>query len=116
MGMLWRGKAAKGKGRRMAMIIVTGTFRIPTDRLAAALPAMAAMVAASRAEPGCRHYAYGQDVLEPGCIHVVEHWDDEAALAAHFATPHLAAWRAQFAALGITDRQLVKVAGTPVPS
>ena len=67
------------------MIMVTGTFRLPADRLARALPAMSAMMAASRAEPGCIAYAYAQDLLDPALIHVVERWRDRAALAAHFA-------------------------------
>ncbi|QSB44701.1 antibiotic biosynthesis monooxygenase [Tsuneonella flava] len=88
------------------MILIVGTVRIPADGLEVALPAMATMVAASRAEAGCIHYAYAQDVLDPTVIHVSEAWRDRAALAAHFATPHLAAWRTQFAELGITDRDL----------
>ncbi len=54
------------------MIMLTGTFRLPADGLARALPAMSAMVAASRAEPGCIAYAYAQDLLDPTLIHVVE--------------------------------------------
>ncbi|MEY4849071.1 MAG: hypothetical protein RLZZ331_75 [Pseudomonadota bacterium] len=93
------------------MIMVTGTFRLPADRLARALPAMSAMMAASRAEPGCIAYAYAQDLLDPALIHVVERWRDRAALAAHFAMPHLAQWRSQFAVLGITERNLELVEG-----
>lgn len=88
------------------MILIVGTVRIPADGLEVALLAMAAMVAASRAEDGCIRYSYAQDVLDPTVIHVSEAWRDRAVLAAHFATPHLAAWRAQFAELGITDRDL----------
>lgn len=88
------------------MILIVGTVRIRADGLEAALPAMAAMVAASRAEDGCIRYAYARDVLDPTVIHVSEAWRDRAALEAHFATPHLAEWRNQFARLGITDRDL----------
>ncbi|WP_156256043.1 putative quinol monooxygenase [Sandarakinorhabdus oryzae] len=98
------------------MILVTGTIRLPADGVTRALPAMAAMVAASRAEPGCLAYAYAQDLFDPTLIHVVERWRDRAALAAHFATPHLQAWRAQFAALGITERKLDVVEGEPEPT
>ena len=67
---------------------------------------MAAMLAASRAEDGCLAYNYAQDVLDPCVIHISERWRDRAALDAHFATPHMAAWRAQFGAIGISDRDL----------
>ena len=98
------------------MILVTGTFRLPADGLARALPAMYAMMAASRAEPGCIAYAYAPDLLDPTLIHVVERWRDRAALAAHFAMPHLAHWRAQFELLGITERNLDLVEGDPEPT
>ncbi|MBO9624273.1 MAG: antibiotic biosynthesis monooxygenase [Sphingomonas sp.] len=88
------------------MLVITGTFRVPADRLADARPAMAAMIAASRAEPGCLHYSYGEDVLEPGLIHVVEHWTTREALAAHAASVHIQAWRAAWPALGIGERDL----------
>ena len=61
------------------MLIVTGTFRIPTHNIDAGRPHMAAMIAASRAEAGCVH---GADLLDPGLIHVTEHWIDRAALEA----------------------------------
>ncbi|WP_017668998.1 putative quinol monooxygenase [Sandarakinorhabdus sp. AAP62] len=98
------------------MILVTGTIRLPADSLSRALPAMAAMVAASRAEPGCLAYSYAQDLFDAGLIHVVERWRDRAALAAHFATPHLAVWRAQFADLGIRERNLVLLEGETEPT
>jgi quinol monooxygenase YgiN len=97
------------------MILVTGTIRLPADGLARALPAMAAMVTASRAEPGCLAYAYAQDLFDPGLIHVAERWTDRATLAAHFETPHLKAWRAQFAELEISDRNLVLIEGEAQP-
>jgi quinol monooxygenase YgiN len=98
------------------MIVVTGTIRLPDDGMARALPVMAAMVTASRAEPGCLSYAYAQDLFDPTLIHVVERWHDRAALTAHFATPHLALWRAQFADLGITERNLQLVEGEAEPT
>lgn len=97
--------------------MIAGTIRLPADRLAAARPAMRAMVEASRAEPGCLGYSYAEDVLEPGLIHVAERWLDRAALERHFAMPHLAAWRACWAEAGISDRQLTLFAltvGEPV--
>jgi quinol monooxygenase YgiN len=89
------------------MLVITGTFRIPPDALEAARPAMAAMIAASRAEPGCLHYSYGEDVLQPGLIHVAEHWTTREALAAHGESPHIREWRAAWPALGIGERDLV---------
>jgi len=88
------------------VLVITGTFRIPPHNLAAARPHMAAMIAASRAEAGCLHYSYGEDVLEPGLIHVIEHWTDRATLAAHGQADHIKAWRAAWPSLGIGARDL----------
>jgi len=89
------------------MLIMTGTYRVPPRNLAAARPHMAAMIAASRAERGCLHYSYGEDVLEAGLIHVSERWTDRESLAAHGRAAHMAAWRAAWPALGIGERDLV---------
>jgi quinol monooxygenase YgiN len=88
------------------MLLIVGTVRFPADRMAEARPAMARMIAASRAEPGCIAYAYAEDVLEPGLIHIAEAWRDEESLAAHFKADHLASWRASCAMLGAHGRDL----------
>jgi quinol monooxygenase YgiN len=87
-------------------VIVAGTVRVPPENIAAFRPKMAAMIEASRAEDGCEAYAYAEDVLEPGLMHVFELWRDEAALQAHFKTAHIAAWRAAWPAFGVSDRRL----------
>jgi quinol monooxygenase YgiN len=86
--------------------VIEGTVRLPAESIDAARPAMEAMIRASRAEAGCLDYAYSLDLIEPGLVRVTERWESREALAAHFTTSHMAAWRAQFADLGITDRSL----------
>lgn len=88
------------------MLLITGTIRLPPTRLPDARPVMRAMIEASRAEPGCLDYSYAEDVLEPGLIRVNERWASRAALEAHFLSPHIAVWRASWAALDIGDRDL----------
>ena len=88
------------------MILVLGTVRMPPENIDKARPVMEAMVMASRAEDGCIDYGYAADVLEPGLMRVTEMWRDRQALQAHFKMPHLAAWRAEWPALGIGERRL----------
>ncbi|MDQ0395370.1 putative quinol monooxygenase [Labrys monachus] len=88
------------------MLLIVGTVRLPPANLEKARPAMRAMVSASRAEDGCVEYAYAEDVLDRGLIHVKEIWRDQAALDRHFASDHIAVWRASWPALGIGDRDL----------
>ncbi len=90
-------------------VIVAGTVRVAAAELARAAPRMAEMIAASRAEEGCLEYAYAQDVGDPGVIRVFEIWGDEVALRAHFASAHMARWRAALADLGVkiaSDRRI----------
>ena len=88
------------------MVVITGTLRIPVGSLSRVRPIMQVIIEASRAEDGCIHYSYAEDVLEPGLIWVSESWRDAAALAVHGQSPHIAEWRASWAALGIHDRNL----------
>lgn len=92
------------------MIVVVGTFRLPLENRAAALEAMARVTTITRAEPGCLAYAYAEDVLEPGLYRVSEAWTDRAALAAHFAAPHMDEWRRVRDAFGLSDRQMTAYA------
>ena len=89
------------------MLVIIGTIRLPAERLDEARPAMQRMISGSRTEPGCIDYSYAQDVLDAGLIHVTEVWSDRAALDAHFRSPHIADWRASWAALGIGERNLM---------
>ena len=87
------------------MLIVLAKAKVGEGAMEPARAAIADMVAASNAEQGCIAYAFTQDVLDPSVLHIVEKWQDEAALAAHFATPHMAAFGAAIAGL---DFQVVE--------
>lgn len=67
---------------------------------------MKRMAEASRAEDGCVEYAYAEDIFDPGLIHVKEMWIDQASLDRHFASAHIAEWRAAWPSLGIGNRDL----------
>jgi quinol monooxygenase YgiN len=88
------------------MIVLTGTIRVPADKLDAARPLMKAVIEATRQEDGCLFYSFGEDVLTPGLIVIAEAWRDEACLSAHLSSPHFHAWREAGGALGVSDRQL----------
>jgi quinol monooxygenase YgiN len=87
-------------------LIVAGTIRVPPGQLDGLKPHMIEMMTATRAEDGCAAYSYAEDVAEPGLIHVFEIWRDDAALAAHFRTAHMARWRGVWPSFGVSDRRL----------
>lgn len=96
------------------MLIVAGTIEVDPDHRDAMFAAVAPMVEATRAEPGCRAYVFSPDPDDPGLVHLYELWDDQAALDAHFASDHMAAWQARSADLPIRGRDITKylVSGT----
>ena len=89
------------------MIVVIGEFRFTPEHASDALAAMARVIAASRAEPGCLTYSYAEDVLEPGLFRVSEAWESREALSAHFATEPMRAWQQERAGYGMSGRRVV---------
>jgi quinol monooxygenase YgiN len=87
-------------------VVIAGTVRVPPQNLARFKPHMETMLNASRAEDGCLAYSYAVDVADPGLVRIFEAWRDEAALQAHFETPHMAEWRAAWPQFGVSDRNL----------
>lgn len=88
------------------MLLIVGTVRLPPENLSDARPVMRRMVESSRGEVGCIEYGYAEDIFDAGLIHVKEMWSNQAALDRHFASDHIANWRAAWSALGIHDRDL----------
>lgn len=74
------------------MIIVAGHLTIAPEHRDAALAAIATGVAATRAEPGNVDYRFSPDLDDPDRFNLIERWEDEEAMNAHLATPHLAAF------------------------
>lgn len=69
------------------MLIVTGSVQAKPDAIDDVLALSLEHVRRSRAESGCLLHSVHQDVEDPLHVVFVEHWADEAALAAHFAVP-----------------------------
>jgi len=88
------------------MIIVSGVFEIDAADRERALEAGRVMARASRAESGCRAYAFYADIEEPARVRVFEEWDDLAALEEHFRTPHMATFRQTLGELRILSRNV----------
>jgi quinol monooxygenase YgiN len=89
------------------VIIVTGHVRLAPENMERARPHMRKVLEATREEPGCLVYAYGEDVLDPGLVRIVERWRDWPSLEAHGKTPHIDAWRAALKEIGVLDREVI---------
>jgi quinol monooxygenase YgiN len=76
------------------VLILSVYLRVPPDQVDVLRPHMKAVIAASRAEPGCVFYSLAEDMAEPGLIRAFEIYQDDEALQAHAAADHFKAWRA----------------------
>lgn len=87
-------------------LIIAGTFRADPGKRPALDVEMRRVMAATVQEAGCIAYSYAQDLADPGLIRVFEEWSDQASLDAHFASPHMQAWKAARERLGFSNRRL----------
>ena len=96
-----RGSCREGLVRATTdgMIVIAGSVRIKAESRDAAVRAALAMAEASQREDGCRAYRFSVDLADPTLVYVHEEWESAAALERHFATPHMAAFRASLPAL-----------------
>tara|TARA_R110002096_G_scaffold405440_1_gene603486 strand:- start:74 stop:376 length:303 start_codon:yes stop_codon:yes gene_type:complete len=90
------------------MLVVTGIIEIDEGSVAAATELAVSMGTASRAEPGCHAYAFYQDLEDPTRIRIYEEWEDQAALDAHFAMPHMATFIEGMGELSVKSMNVVK--------
>ncbi len=89
------------------MLIIAGTITIDPADIEAAREAAATMMAASNAEAGCIEYSFNERIgAPPGTLTLYERWTDDEALAAHFAAPHMAEFRAALGELTILGRDV----------
>jgi len=80
------------------MVIVMGRAKFGPGEIDRLHSAMETQIAATRAEDGCLSYAFARDVIDRDVLHIAERWRDQAAIDAHFATPHMAAFGAALGA------------------
>lgn len=80
------------------MIVINAKIVSTPDNIDAMREAIITMEAASRAEDGCEDYTFSQEIGDAGSMRITERWATEAALVAHFTTPHMAAFQGAMAA------------------
>jgi quinol monooxygenase YgiN len=96
----------------MAMIIVLARVEFDPVHLDRLQPALDAMMRSTWDESGCLSYSMAIESRDEGIATIVERWDDEASLKAHFSSPHMAAFNAAVAgAVRSIDAKVYDVTG-----
>jgi len=75
------------------MITVTVIVNVDPARVDYFLECARDQAAASQKEPGCRRFAVSQKLDEGHVFTFQEEFVDEAALQAHYDSPHFARWK-----------------------
>ena len=88
------------------MIVVAGHFTVPADKQRAFADAAKELTAETLQEDGCLFYEFWADLDGSGRFSVLEAWETEEHLDAHLRTPHLAAFRAKRAEIGMQDESI----------
>ena len=70
------------------MVCLTVTYIILPNREEEAVELFKKIASATRKEPGCRLFLAHQSLADRRRFFLYEQYDDEAAIAAHRATPH----------------------------
>jgi quinol monooxygenase YgiN len=89
--------------RGQGMIIVMGHATLGAGELDRLQAEMATQIAATVAEEGCALYSFARDVMDPDTLIISERWSDHAALDAHFASPHMAAFNEALSTANVLD-------------
>jgi quinol monooxygenase YgiN len=79
------------------MLIVVAEVGVEAGAVDGVRDALRTMETETLKEPGCHTYAFSIDISDPTMMRIIERWESEEALAAHFKTPHMAAFGAAIA-------------------
>ncbi len=90
------------------MIVVTGIIEVGEGSREELMKHAGEMARITRTEAGCHAYAFFQDIEDGNRFRIYEEWEDEASLAAHFETEHMAKWREANKGFEITSIHIVK--------
>jgi quinol monooxygenase YgiN len=85
------------------MLIVVAEIGVDAGAVDGVRDALRTMETETLEEPGCHTYAFSIDVSDPTTMRIIERWESEEALAAHFKTSHMAAFRAAIAQIKLTS-------------
>jgi quinol monooxygenase YgiN len=88
------------------MIVIAGHVAVDPKQREKAEAAAREMMAETRKEAGCLSYTFSADLEAPGRYRIFEEWESDAALQAHFASPHMKRFQQAVGGLGVREMQV----------
>ncbi len=92
----------------MSHIVVIGQFDVHAEDAEAVGELMRVMMNETAKENGCHHYTFARDLAVANRFQLSELWEDDAALAAHFQSDHMATYRAGLSKMRILKRNVTR--------
>lgn len=90
------------------MLVIAGTIDIDQAHWEEAVRVVTEMMRATRSEAGCEAYTFSADLEDPRRFHLFERWASADALESHLEAPHMAAFQAAAARLGVRATEIVR--------
>jgi quinol monooxygenase YgiN len=97
------------------MLVLVVSVETTRENIDGIREALETMQAASRAEAGCHDYTFCVELNDPDKLRITECWEDQTALEAHFATPHMAAFNEAMAQAGQRSIEISCYEATEIP-
>ncbi len=94
------------------LIIIAGVFEVDPNEIDRARAALSAMADASSRDEGCLAYGFWVDPDVPHRFLAYEQWESPAAVDAHMATPHAAAFIEVLPKLGVRSSEVWRYQAT----
>ncbi|SDN82435.1 putative quinol monooxygenase [Pseudomonas jinjuensis] len=93
----------------MSIIAITARLVIEPTRIDEYLAAAAEIaIPHTRAEAGCRLYAFARDIELPNVVWISEEWESDAALGQHLQSDHITRFLQKVADIQLLDMDVRK--------
>jgi quinol monooxygenase YgiN len=87
-------------------IVVIGTLRIGPDDLEQFAGLLPRLIEHAVGEPGCVHYTFARDLVDPTVFHISEEWETQAALDDHVRGVGYRQWAAALRGMNVPERSV----------
>lgn len=88
------------------MKIIKVSFTAKSEKKNEVIALCKSMISPSRAEAGCIHYSFYQDLSESDKFFFYEEWEDQESIDSHNNTKHFLEFQPKFKSMIVGDAQI----------
>jgi quinol monooxygenase YgiN len=87
-------------------IVIIGRLGIAHADLDEFMTSLPGLIEHAVGEPGCVHYAFGRDLVDPTVFHISEEWATQSALDEHVRSAGYREWAAALRGMDVRERSV----------